>query len=433
MVRAIGTLRHINGKPAEQFWKEVGEGYRPAPDAAWFRQVAALPEEKRVEAVTDRLKEQDPKATFAHSTDKVRGLSLTWRSAGGLTDLSPLRALPGLTRLTISQENFLSPPPPISDLSPLAGMKLTDLLVSRTLVWDLSPLSGMPLAWLDCSHTSVSDLSPLKGMKTLTTLTCNGTRVRDLSPLAGLTLRIINGDCDLERDAATLRPMRSLTTIDGASPVARWADVDWLKEAAAMPAERLAREVAARLDASKGKGTGKVVPRIEGDVVTGLEVEGVEFQSLWPVRALQGLRSLRIIGTNLGRKGFGRRQTCDLTPLRGLKLTHLEISALDVVSLAPLSGMPLEVLDLGGMVRDLAPLRGMRLSSFSCVGFPALDFSPLIGMPLKEVRLQSPFAFGKGPPFGKGLRLDKADALRMIRTLKTINGVDAAEFLKKLR
>ena len=48
---------------------------------------------------------------------------------------------------------------PVSDLSPLKGMKLTFLHCGGTKVSDLSPLNGMPLTTLNCARTKVSDAS----------------------------------------------------------------------------------------------------------------------------------------------------------------------------------------------------------------------------------------------------------------------------------
>jgi Leucine-rich repeat (LRR) protein len=70
----------------------------------------------------------------------------------------------------------------LSDLSPLAGMTLTELGCNDCKVSNLSPLKGMPLTELRCGATQVSDLSPVKGMP-LEFLECSETTVFDLSPL----------------------------------------------------------------------------------------------------------------------------------------------------------------------------------------------------------------------------------------------------------
>ena len=102
-----------------------------------------------------------------------------------VTDISPVRALPGLRKLTCNgsgQGKGI-----LSDLSPLKGLPLTDLLCFSTQVSDLSPLKDMKLTRLMCYDTLVSDLSPLRGMP-LTELGCWGTKISGLSPLQGMPL-----------------------------------------------------------------------------------------------------------------------------------------------------------------------------------------------------------------------------------------------------
>jgi hypothetical protein len=68
-------------------------------------------------------------------------------------------------------------------------------------------------------------------------------------------------------------------------------------------------------------------------------------------------------------------------------------------------------------VTDLSPLKGMSLTFLNCRGNDGLDMTPLAGMPLKTL-------LGNFQP-------DRdAALLRSIKTLETINGKPAAEFLK---
>ena len=132
----------------------------PPPDEAWVKLVASLPAAAQVEAVTAKLKERNPdfdgKVEPLYKDNAVAWLSLT---TDDVADLTPLRALPRLTRLSI------------------IGTKS-----SRCRFSDLSQLKSMPLTALTCQNTAVSDLSPLKDMK-LTFLQCSGPRLSDLSPL----------------------------------------------------------------------------------------------------------------------------------------------------------------------------------------------------------------------------------------------------------
>jgi tRNA A-37 threonylcarbamoyl transferase component Bud32 len=161
------------------------------PDAAaefdrWAKEVAALPPERQADAVAAELKRRNPgfhgKVKGAVGHDAVIELEF---STDQVTDLSPLRALPGLTDLTSKGTGVR--PGRLSDLSPLNGLPLTALDCSSSAVSDLSPLKGAPLSRLNCSLTPVADLAPLKEMK-LTFLACGETRVTDLSPLRGMPL-----------------------------------------------------------------------------------------------------------------------------------------------------------------------------------------------------------------------------------------------------
>jgi hypothetical protein len=239
----------------------------------------------RLEAFRRALKKCNPDFTgrIEHTIEK--GVVTELRLAGpGLQNLSPLQAFPGLRSLV-----FRNPNTRLADLSPLRGMKLTQLVLHHSAVADLAPLKGMKLRHLDCTaarkvtdlsplkgmplkmlsipYTQVKELAPLKGMK-LTWLNCDSTRVSDLSPLAGIALKTLHVQhtqvsdlrplkgmpltfldytntlvsdisplkgmpleevrCDFrpERDAAILRSLETLATINGRPATEFWKDVD---------------------------------------------------------------------------------------------------------------------------------------------------------------------------------------------------------------
>ncbi len=101
----------------------------------------------------------------------------------------------------------------LSDLRPLAGLKLRKLNVGGTAVRDLAPLAGMPLGTLWMGWTPAADLSPLRGLP-LTYLDCQG-QDRDLTPLRDLP-RLEGLKCVYrpERDAAALRAIKTLKTVN---------------------------------------------------------------------------------------------------------------------------------------------------------------------------------------------------------------------------
>ena len=75
----------------------------------------------------------------------------------------------------------------VSDLTPLVGVKVHHLKVSRTQIADLTPLAGLTdLRSLGLDETKIRNLTPLVGLKNLESLNLSGTQVSDLAPLAGL-------------------------------------------------------------------------------------------------------------------------------------------------------------------------------------------------------------------------------------------------------
>ena len=125
-------------------------------------------------------------------------------------DISPVRGFAGVEKLTLAGSRTAKCNGILTDLSPLAGMRVKWLSVSwNPDLKDLSPLREVPLELLNCGECNVSDLSrlnhgtlkvlvcgfnpiknleDLRGMK-LEELWCNTTPVRDLGPLAGMPLR----------------------------------------------------------------------------------------------------------------------------------------------------------------------------------------------------------------------------------------------------
>jgi hypothetical protein len=191
-----------NGRQVVRISKEV----EPTEAERWERSVAGMPAEKQVKAVALRLKELNPafdgKVTPTIDNGVVTALRF---QTDEVDDVSPLRVLTGLVALecpgTYPHKGKLS------DLSPLAGLRLTRLRCEENPVADLGPLRGMPLTLLTAGETRVSDLSPLRGMR-LTALTLQNTGVKDLSPLKGMPLRWL--DLAGSRGVSDLGPLRGL-------------------------------------------------------------------------------------------------------------------------------------------------------------------------------------------------------------------------------
>ncbi|RPH35319.1 MAG: hypothetical protein EHM91_17390, partial [Planctomycetota bacterium] len=129
--------------------------------------------------------------------------------------------------------------------------------------------------------------------------------------------------------------------------------------------------------------------RIEGNQVVEFKVSTQRIADVWPVRALHALRKLDLEGEG--------SVLADISCLRGLRLQELAISNTRVADLAALQGMPLQRLQISGTpVRDLVPLKTVPLQHLECERIATSDYS----------------------------------ALKAVRSLKTINGQLAADFLK---
>jgi formylglycine-generating enzyme required for sulfatase activity/serine/threonine protein kinase len=154
----------------------------------WAKDVAVMPAQQQIEAVSKKLMELNPGFNGLvenHDWNEAPGIvngvvTEIGFCSDNVCDISPVRALVGLKALNCSGSD--DGKGILSDLSPLAGMTLTELGCNDCKVSNLSPLKGMPLTELRCGATQVSDLSPVKGMP-LEFLECSETTVFDLSPL----------------------------------------------------------------------------------------------------------------------------------------------------------------------------------------------------------------------------------------------------------
>ncbi|MCE9525213.1 MAG: protein kinase [Planctomycetales bacterium] len=350
--------------------------------------------------------------------EPLRGMKLTelqlYRCQ--VQDLEPLRDMP-LTRLTLFSSQ-------IRDCEPLKGMPLTTLrLANCTQIQDFTPLAGLPLTSLTLNDCRVRDLEPFKGMK-LTRLDLVGTPVRDLELLKGMPLKTLSifqkpGVTDLRplqgleleeihltpknitKGLDILRDMPSLKTIGigygqawppaefwerydkGEFAAAPFTDAE-VQRIAALPAAEQVEEIRKELMGRNPGFDGTLKPTIENDVVTELSINSDEIIDIAPVRALTGLIYLDCRGT-YPNKG----KLSDLSPLKGMKLSHIDCSSTQIADLAPLADMPLTNLQFNhNPVSDLTPLKNMPLDYLGCAETKVSDFSPLKGLKLKVLGAQ---------------------------------------------
>jgi hypothetical protein len=181
---------------------------------AWIKSVQALPAEKQVEEVRGKLKELNPdfdgRLEAKVSNGQVVDMAFV---TDAIADISALRCLSSLKGLrcsgTASQKGRLS------DLGPLAELRLEVLDCRDTRIADLKALSNMPLRSLLMGRTNVSDLGPLRNLP-LESLQFWVTPVRDLSPLRNLPLTDIHCDEELlaqNNNRDVLRSMKTLRRI----------------------------------------------------------------------------------------------------------------------------------------------------------------------------------------------------------------------------
>ncbi len=193
-------------------------------------------------------------------------------------------------------------------------------------------------------------------------------------------------------------------------------DPAFLKTTAAQPAAEQVRRVTDKLkELNPAFDAGTVNYKIENERVTEFSCLTTRVTDAWPIRAFPALKKL-----DLGEE-LSPSVLSDLAFLRGLKLQELGLAWTRVSDLAALQGMPLTRLQLNNSgVRDLAPLRGLKITWLSIAGTPVTDLAPLKDLPLQKLDVD------------RSLVGDGA-ALKPLRSLRTVNEVPLADFLKGVK
>lgn len=317
LLRSIKTLVTINDKPAAEFWKEVEEqqtgkklGFQMPGFDQWVKEVAAMPAENQVEAVSKKLVELNPGFDGKLYGDSGAGTpsihdGIVWNVhllTNEVTDISPVRAFAGLSHLTCyGSDQQLGK---LVDLTPLKDMKLVALDIRRNEASDLSPLKGLPLTSLNIQGTQVVELSPLQRMP-LTGFFASYTNIVDLSPLQGMPLRHMQIE---------------FTQVSDLSP-------------------------------------------LKGMPLTSIFAQNSQISDLSPLKGMS-LTTLLVYETPVS----------DLSPLQGMQLTHLGCNETLVSDLSPLKELPLQQLDVHFTPdRDTALLRSIRTLQ-TINGKPAIEF-----------------------------------------------------------
>jgi Leucine-rich repeat (LRR) protein len=268
----------------------------------------------------------------------------------GIFDLTPLASLP-LQSLDCSGN-------PVFDLAPLSGLHIRSLSLDATRVADLSPLKGMALQELSLAHSAVADLSVLQGMP-LETLSLNGLPVQSIEVLRGMPLQRLDlfGCQQLTNFAA----LKTLTRLDTLNVPAHFTDLALAQNLRSL--KRLGSG-----DFGGGRAAFEKVPNVAGFIAA--YGNRLALQARFAPRLEQLRNTLRQLGAAdtvvaavaLGADGF---LDLDLTGvpldnllvLNGLPIRRLVIKGTKVADLTPLRGMPLVTLDASStLVTDLAPL-----------------------------------------------------------------------------
>jgi serine/threonine protein kinase/formylglycine-generating enzyme required for sulfatase activity/Leucine-rich repeat (LRR) protein len=243
--------------------------------------------------------------------------------------------------------------------------------------------------------------------------------------------------------------------------VAPFTDAD-VQRIAALPAAEQVEEVRKELMRRNPGFDGKVEHKIEDGVVTELQMFTDNVKDIAPVRALPGLTSFHCLGRfqsegklsdlsalkgmSLTSLRLSYNPVRDLKPLAGMRLANFEAYVCpEVADLTPLRGMPITRLNVGlTRVQDLSPLKGMKLDWLNLYGTRVTSLEPLRGMPLKTLNIEGNDVTDLKAL--EGIELESINltpknitqGLELLRNLKTINSVGtsgdeypAAEFWKR--
>lgn len=415
----------------------------------WVKSVQAMSAEKQVAEVSKKLVELNPgfdgKVEPTVEEGVVKGISFFSES---VTDISPVGALKGLTKLTCSaRDGTVSQ---LSDLSPLRGLSLKSIEFKSTAVADLSPLKGMSLEILHCGYSKVSDFSPVAGMP-LTVLICGSEMLEDLSPVqkAPIETLVIGGSRVSDLTSLKDMPLKTLQLayvghVSNLSPLAGKkleslsilaSPVTDLSPLQGMPLTTLHIRESNVSDLSPLKGMKLKDFVFSSSQVTEFSVlkdmpltnVSIDFQPARDTQLLRSIKSLQSINNKpvaefwkdveAKQAAFqqwmkdvqalpAEKQAAEVkkklmefnpgfdgdTPtlvVEGGAVTQIGFYVMHVTDISPVRALTkLKVLYCNkGILSDLSPLRGMKLTTLFVNETNVHDLSPLRGMPLDRLNV----------------------------------------------
>ncbi|MFC1462532.1 SUMF1/EgtB/PvdO family nonheme iron enzyme [Verrucomicrobiota bacterium] len=352
----------------------------------------------------DALKAANPRyngrGKFTMEFGKIVSADL---SNTGVTDIAPLKGLP-LRSLMLSSTS-------VSDLSPLRGMPLTRLgLMSMPALTDLTPLRGMQLTQLTISASPVRDIMPLRGMP-LKSLRMMYVRVQDLNPLRGMPLTILSVSPKyVKKGMDAVRGIKSLRLVatnadewTKRQTAARfWRNYDaglYGKPAAVAAVQPPKQPVEKKAPAEPAKQPAPVVPA--GPFDTPEKLHGA-LKTANP--QYDGKGDFTVEDGKITKVMLYGRKISDISPLKDLPLTLLNLPSTKITDISVLKGMPLKFLYLkGSPVTDVSALKGMPLVSLGLQNTKVSDISPLKDLSLAGLYLDGTDVADLGPLRGMPL------------------------------
>jgi len=312
-----------------------------------------------------------------------------------VVDLAPLREMHTLEKLGISGCN-------VTGLAALGALRLKVLNFSGCPVSDLNPIRKMPLEDINLRETRVADLSPLIGMP-IKSIDLTQAPVLDFSPLAKLPLE----KCILQQnritDLAVLRgkPLRELT-LWGCLEARNYAAIAGISTLELLLLPSTYRDLPA--EDYEAIGSLRKLPNLRqfgSEIMDHMQYATTGSKDVfwedWDreqtfVPALRAQRvSFSLVKLPTGTYQLSIHQPLrDLSMLKGAPITKLTLFDGPFADLAPIHDLRLVSLDLfGNSVTDLTPLRGMPLRSLFLGGSKIGDLSPLKGLPLRNLYLHN--------------------------------------------
>lgn len=228
--------------------------------------------------------------------------------------------------------------------------------LSQSQIVDLSSIKNMPLENLDLSRSAVFDLSPLETMEQLETLKIDQCTIGNLRPLKNLQIKFFSAlDC----------PLKDLGGLQNKTLKYLYLRSDSLFDFSGLKGSQVEfmflTSKAKSLRTLKGVKIRNLVARncTELNDISGLELSSLRELVIHrsKIRSLGPLR-----GGKLTRLEIGDSLVTDLSPLSAHELRYLNINRTRVGDLSVLKGMPLERLSLHrcSSIRDISVIKDLK-------------------------------------------------------------------------